>query len=147
MLTELQRELDQGFPSFRGTRITATIPIREQVVNEIVSQKTTIARVEFLDSNVVRAEVYGISVKAKILRVEPELKIVLGVSFLVRMAIWPLKSRMPFVSMQGSEVTIDLVRAIAGKFPAYLPIVENLRLLALSSTRGLLIATIEFAVV
>jgi len=130
----------------RGTHIQASIPIRQHVFDELLASRTNIAAVAFHDADVLIATVFGISLKARILRVGPMLEVVLGVSYLVRLALWPVKSRLPFVTTSGNEVIVDLAHAVAMYAPEYTPVVQHARMLELRSSRGLLAATIEFKV-
>jgi hypothetical protein len=147
VLTRFQDELNAGLPNLQGTRIIAGIPVRQYVVDEILADITTAVTVDLLDFDVLAVKASVLSFKTTILRVEPQMRIVLGISSLMRLAIWPFKNRLPpFVTVSGGEITVDLETAIERKAPQYRPVIQHLHLVRLNASQGLLTAVIEFIV-
>jgi hypothetical protein len=147
VLTRFQDELNAGLPNLKGTRIVAGIPVRQYVVDEILASVTTAVTVDLQDFDVLMIRASVLSFKATILRVEPQMRVVLGISSLMRLAIWPFRSSLPpFVTMSGGEITVDLAAAIDRRVPQYRPLIQYLHLVQLNASKGLLSAIVEFRI-
>jgi hypothetical protein len=144
VLNRLKAELDAGCPGLKGTRVNADVRIPQRVLNEILASQAPMASVELQDRNVVVAKVFGVGLKATIVRVEAPLKVVLSLPVLARLALWPIRSRLPFLKVSGGDATVDLTAL--PQMSEYPQIIKYVRLTQLRTSPGRLLVSFELAI-
>lgn len=114
----LEREARTGFPRFPGTRLSGTIPIAQDVLNEVLSQIDGIpkgVRVEIESGNRVVARI-GVVRAAATLQSPAGLDgRTITLELASRMVAWGITQylRASFITIAGRVVTIDLARVPA----------------------------------
>jgi hypothetical protein len=81
----VDKEARSGFPRIRGARLSATVPISQEVMDRMLRKLPL--RVEIQEQNRIFVSYGVIRAAAQIVRVTPELTVVLSASWLSRTAL------------------------------------------------------------
>ncbi len=114
-MTVLEQELRAGLPGFEGARVRATVPVRQDVLDLLLER--TDFRVDIHERNQITIRYGMVQVKAEIVRVTPELTLVLKLSWFSRTALRGAMAWKP-----GLHVYLDqrdeFVYILCGRIPA-----------------------------
>ena len=106
-MTTLEREIENGCPNLKGTRIAGRVPISEELANALLTG-TPISWIEFREANVIAVKIWSFTITPTIVRVETPLGITLRFPFLAQLFLRMVKGRFPFLRVESGEATINL---------------------------------------
>ena len=150
LTTTLEREMAAGLPRLAGARITGTIPVTEQLLNDLMPQGSLAAELRLLDDNqfTVSTSLWTLpfQVQATVVSVDIGLNVTIELhgNVLKRSAIAIAARRLPHVrSGPGQSLIIA-----AGEFPAvarYRHAWQHLTHIAVRTHRGRLVCDFAYA--
>jgi hypothetical protein len=148
--TTLEREIAAGLPRLRGARIRGTVPVTEQLLNELMPPGAPAPEVRLLDDNQFTLDavlwILPFQVHATLVSVDPGLNVTIELHghVLKRTAISMAARRLPFVrSGPGGSLVIAV-----GELPAvarYRHVWQHLTHLAVRTHRGMLVCEFAFS--
>ncbi len=146
----LERELAAGLPRLAGARISGTVPLTEQLINDLIPPGAPAPELRLLDDNQFTLDavlwVLPFQVHATLVSVDIALNVTIALHghVLKRSAISMAARRLPFVrSGPGQSLIIA-----AGELPAvarYRHVWQYLTHLAVRTHRGLLVCEFAFS--
>ena len=110
----LDKEARAGFPRMRGTRVRATIPISQDLLDRILSKPQW--NVEIQEHNRISVSYGVVRVAADIVRVTPDLTVVLSTSWLSRTALRGVLALKPGLQVYLRQQD-GLVHVLCGRIP------------------------------